>query len=152
MTAAPDTVTEAEPPPQPVPDPDSLGYWEAMTQGQLSIRRCQDCGHWCHPPLERCRLCGGPTDYQPVSGEGTLYSFITIHQPAVPGYRDTVPYLVGLIDLVEQPGLRIAARLEEATADDLRAGQPMVARLVPHPGGDFWVPRFHPVAGEAVPR
>jgi hypothetical protein len=135
-----------EPPPQPVPDPDSAGFWEATSRGELAIRRCEQCRLWCHLPLERCRRCGAPTRYEPVSGEGALYSFIVVHQPAVPGYRDHPPYVIGAVDLAEQPGLRLVTRLEDAVPDELWAGQPMRARIVDHPGDGYRIPVFAPVA------
>jgi len=45
----------AMPPPQPSPDVDTAPFWAATAAGQLAICRCQDCGLWLQPPLERCR-------------------------------------------------------------------------------------------------
>jgi uncharacterized OB-fold protein len=132
-------------PPQPQPDPDSQGFWDATARGELAIRRCQVCGRWCHLPLERCRRCGGETAWERVSGEGRLYSFIVIHQPAVPGFGDQLPYVVGNVELVEQEGLRLTTRLLDADPDRLWAGQPMRVQIVPHPGGAYCVPVFRPV-------
>jgi uncharacterized protein len=138
----------ADPPPQPIPDPDSAGFWQATAAGRLELRRCQRCGFWCHPPLECCRRCGEPTRWEPVSGEGSLYSFIVVHQPAVPGFAGLLPYVVGLVELDEQTGLRLAARLENADPDRLHAGQRMRVRIVDHPGGQFRIPVFHPVEAD----
>jgi uncharacterized OB-fold protein len=138
------TELDPDPPPQPVPDPDSAGFWEATARGELALRRCQQCRTWCHLPLERCRRCGAPTEYEPVSGKGFLYSFIVVHQPAVPGYRDRLPYVVGLVELAEQPGLRLATRLESVEPADLRVGQQLQVRIVDHPGGTYRIPVFVP--------
>jgi uncharacterized protein len=140
--------TVPDPPPQPVPDPDSAGFWQATAAGRLELRRCQTCGIWCHPPLECCRRCGEPTRWEPVSGEGSLYSFIVVHQPAVPGFTGMLPYVLGLVELDEQPGLRLVTRLEGADADRLQAGQRMRVRIVDHPGGQFRIPVFHPLAAQ----
>jgi uncharacterized OB-fold protein len=144
MTAT-DRPIDVDPPPQPVPDPDSAGFWQATADGRLAIRRCQACGWWSQPPLERCRYCAAVMAYEEVSGEGTLYSFIVVHQPAVPGFGEELPYLIGLVDLAEQEGLRLVARLEDVDADELRVGLPVRARIVAHPGGGFHVPLFSPV-------
>ena len=137
--------TAPDPPPQPVPDADSRGHWEATAEGRLALRRCQECGWWAHPPLERCRRCAGLTAYEAVGGEGTLHSFTVIHRAAVPGFGDQVPYVVGLVDLDEQGGLRLAARIEGVGAGQVHVGQRVRARIVAHPGGEFHVPVFSPV-------
>jgi uncharacterized OB-fold protein len=133
------------PRPQPVPDPDSQGFWEATANGEIAIRRCQECGLWSHLPLERCRECAGATAFETVSGDGTLYSFIVVHQNAVPGFSDDLPYVVGMVDLVEQEGLRLVTKIDDVAPSELEIGQPMRARVVAHPGGDYFVPVFSPV-------
>ena len=46
-------------PPQPVPDADTAPFWAATAAGRLAMCRCQSCGLWLQPPLERCRACAG---------------------------------------------------------------------------------------------
>lgn len=133
-----------EPPPQPLTDPDSEGFWRATAEGRLAICRCDSCGTWMQPALERCRACGGKTAFADVSGKGSLYSFIVVHQPAVPGFRDKVPYLLGLVELPEQVGLRLATRLVDVDASELADGFALRVEIVDHPGGDYRIPVFRP--------
>jgi uncharacterized OB-fold protein len=139
-----DMATAEEFPPQPLPDPDSQGFWQATADGRLALCRCQECHLWLQPPLERCRACGGATAFEPVSGRGRLYSFIVVHQPAVPGYRDKLPYIVGLVELAEQSGLRLPGRIEGVEASKLADGSPLRVEIVDHPGGPYRVPIFRP--------
>ena len=67
-------------PPQPAPDPDTQGFWDATAAGTLALCRCVACRTWLQPPLERCRACAGSTRFETVSGRGTLYSFIVTRQ------------------------------------------------------------------------
>jgi uncharacterized OB-fold protein len=97
-------------PPVPVPDADSAGWWEALAGGTLAICRCRGCRRWLHPPLEACRHCGAPTALEPVSGRGTIFSFIVVRHQAVPGH--TPPYVVAIVDLDEQRGLRLTGRVD----------------------------------------
>ena len=129
-------------PPQPAPDIDTQGFWEATAAGRLAICRCRACGLWLQPPLERCRRCAGETSFEEVSGMGELYSFIVVHHPAVPGYLDELPYVIGLIELAEQSGLRLPARVVGADPGDLRVGQAMEAEVVDLTGGDYRVAAF----------
>jgi uncharacterized OB-fold protein len=136
----------ALPPPQPLPDIDTEPFWRATAEGHLNMCRCQSCGQWQQPPLERCRRCDGPTAFEPVAGAGTIYTFIVQRQPAVVGYFDQVPYTVALVDLDEQPGLRLPGRVVDIDPDDVRIGMRVAARIEPLPGGEFHVPVWVPDA------
>jgi uncharacterized OB-fold protein len=95
------------------------------------------------PPLERCRHCGGPVAFEPVAGTGTVHSFIVVRYPAVPGYADALPYVVALVDLDEQAGLRLSARIVDVDPAEVAIGQRVRAEIVDHPGGGYRVPVFH---------
>jgi len=136
------------PPPQPLPDRDTAPFWQATADGALAMCRCQQCAYWHQPPLERCRKCSGLTGFEPVSGLGTIYTFIVQRQPAVVGYIDQVPYTVALIELDEQPGLRLPGRVVGIDPDDVRIGMRVRARIEHLPGGRFHVPVWLPELGD----
>lgn len=132
------------PPPQPSPDSDTEGFWSATSDGHLELARCVECGHWHHPPIERCRRCAAATRFAAVSGRGTVYSFVIQRQPAVVGHFTNVPYVVAVIELSEQPGLRLTGRVVGVDPDDPLVvdrliGSPVTAELEPLPGGDYTV-------------
>jgi uncharacterized OB-fold protein len=133
-----------EVPPQPVPDEDSAGFWRALEEGHLAVCRCEQCRRWLQPPLERCPACCGTTSYEPVSGAGEVYSFIVVRQPAIPGYRDQLPYTVALVELDEQPGLRLPGRLVGVDPPDVKVGQRVTAEIEHLPGGSLNVAVFRP--------
>jgi uncharacterized OB-fold protein len=132
------------PPPQPSPDADTAAFWQATAEGRLAVCRCQDCGHWHMPPLERCRRCAGITAFEPVAGTGTIETFVVQRQPAVVGYFDQVPYTLALVDLDEQPALRIPGRVLGIEPDDVEIGMRVALELRPLPGGEFVVAVWHP--------
>ena len=137
-------MADASLPPQPKPDFDSEGFWQSTSAGELSMCRCQQCRLWLQPPLEQCRLCGGETSFESVSGRGTIYSFIVVRHGAVPGFLENLPYVVAIIELEEQAGLRLPTRLLDVDPDSVQIGQPVEAELVDLPGGDFRVACFRP--------
>lgn len=137
MTAAPF-------PPQPAPDVDSAGFWEAAADGRLALCRCQECGLWLQPPLERCRHCEGATEFEAVAGTGTVYSFIVQRQPSVVGYQDEIPYVVALVDIDDAPGVRLPARLVGVEPEDVTVGMTVAVEFVDLPGGDYRIPAFRP--------
>jgi uncharacterized OB-fold protein len=133
-----------EVPPQPVPDDDSLGFWRAMERGQLEVCRCQQCRRWLHPPLERCPRCWSETAFEQVAGTGLVHAFIVVHQPAIPGYRDQLPYTVALVELDEQSGLRLPGRVVGIDPAGVTVGLRVAAEIVDLPGGDYKVAVFRP--------
>jgi uncharacterized protein len=133
------------PPPQPAPDFDTEPFWQSAADGRLMMCRCQKCGNWHQPPLERCRRCAAPTEFEPISGNGTVYTFIVQRQPAVVGYFDQVPYVVALVDLDEQPGVRLPGRLVDIDPDEVAIGMRVTAHIVDLPGGNFRIPVFRPM-------
>jgi uncharacterized OB-fold protein len=131
-------------PPVPVVDPTSEGFWAALAEGAFRCCRCKDCRTWLQPPLERCRRCGGPTGWEPVSGDGTVFSYIVVRHQTIPGHPP--PYVVALVELAEQPGLRFTGILEVDPAS-VTIGQPVRAVIAPIDGTGVAALRF-----EAAPR
>ncbi|EKF21146.1 hypothetical protein C731_4849 [Mycolicibacterium hassiacum DSM 44199] len=99
--------------------------------------RCDDTGRWIHPPLERSRFTGGPVHFEEVSGNGSIFSFIVVRQALVPGR--TPPYVIGLVELDEQPGLRINAVIDADPAA-VRIGARVRLRIAEL--GGFRIPEF----------
>lgn len=126
-------------PPIPVPDSDSRPFWDALKDGKLMLCRCDDTGKWIHPPLERSRFTGGPVHFEQVSGNGTIFSYIVVRQPLIPGRNP--PYVIGVVELAEQPGLRISA-IVAADPAAIRIGQPVRMRIADLGETGYRVPEF----------
>ncbi len=139
--ALPGAAAGADIPPQPLPDPDSTGFWAATERGELALCRCQDCGTWLHPPLERCRRCGGPTGFETISGTGRVHSFIVGHRASVPG-QGPGPHVTVLVELDGVAGVRLTGLLVDVDPGDVRIDDPVRARIVDVPGGGFRAPQF----------
>ena len=134
-------------PPQPLPDPDTAGFWSATADGEVRLCRCTSCRTWLQPPLERCRRCAGAVAWEPIAGTGTVYSFIVVRHQAVPGFA--IPYVVALVELDDQAGLRLPTRLVDIEPDDVRIGMRVRAEVIDHPGGEYGVPVFRPVGEDS---
>nr|WP_198287079.1 OB-fold domain-containing protein [Frankia sp. QA3] len=98
-----------------------------VTDARLAVVRCTRCRTWQHPPTETCRHCAGPVAFEPVSGRGTIYSFIVVRQATVPGHQ--VPYAVALVELAEQADIRITG-VVRVPLDEIRVGLPVKADVV----------------------
>jgi uncharacterized OB-fold protein len=125
--------------PIPVPDPDSEPFWEGLKNGKLMLCRCDDTGRWIHPPLERSRYTGGSVHFEEVSGDGMIFSYIVVRQALVPGRMP--PYIVAMVELAEQPGLRLNAIIA-ADPVEVRIGQAVRMRIVDLGDSGYRVPEF----------
>jgi uncharacterized OB-fold protein len=111
--------------PVPLPDERSQGFWEAAARHVLAIQRCSNCGWLSYPPDVVCANCLLPERdfrWEPVSGRGTLRTWTVVRTAFLPGFSAYVPYVVAAAELVEQPGLRVTARLLDGPEARLRYG------------------------------
>jgi len=117
-------------------------FWTGGASGQLLILRCDGCGLWVNPPESSCPSCGGTLSPQPTTGRGKVFSFTINHQPYNPAVP--VPYVVALVELGEQEGLRVLTNLIDIEPTEVEIGMPVEVRFEDH--GEIFVPVFAPVA------
>ena len=119
----------------------NVHFWTGGAHGELRILRCTACRHWIHPPAPICPACLA-RDVAPeaVSGRARVATFTVNHQPWVPGFDP--PYLVAIVELVEQPGLRLTTNLVNCALDAARIDMPV--RVVFEQRDDVWIPLFQP--------
>jgi uncharacterized OB-fold protein len=136
---------------RPIPRPDAVtqGFWEAAARGTLAIQRCADCGAFQHPPRPLCRACRSErVAFQPVSGEGRLWSWTVTHRSVLRGLEAALPYTCLIVELKEQAGLLVVSDLigREQLQGRLKLGMRMRAVFPPPIGEDFVLPQFEPDA------
>lgn len=85
-------------------DPFARPFWEHAKREELTIQRCDACGHRHFPPGALCPACLSDRQSQEVvSGKGTLLAWVRFHQVYWEGFRDEVPYDTCLVELDEGP-------------------------------------------------
>ena len=93
----------------PEPDVFTRPYWEAAAEGRLLLRRCADCGRAHHYPREFCPSCWSEdVDWEQASGEAVLYTWSVVHANDLPPFRERLPYVAAVVDLVEGPRMMTA--------------------------------------------
>ena len=120
-------------------------FWQGGEHGELRFWRCQECAHYIHPPQPVCPMCHSKSlAVEPVSGRATLATYTVNHQAWMPGPE--LPYVVGIIEIVEQPSVRLTTNIVGCAIDDVRIGMPVRAVFEHHadPDGDVWIPLFEP--------
>jgi uncharacterized OB-fold protein len=60
-----------------------------------------------------------------VSGRGVVNTFTIPLQPYDPYYAGQVPYVLAVVELVEQKHLKIVTNIVEIDPDDVRIGMPV---------------------------
>jgi uncharacterized OB-fold protein len=115
-------------------------FWTAGGTGQLLISRCVSCQRWAHPPTLVCVQCGGHMAPQPVSGRGSVFTFTVNRHPFNPAVP--LPYVIAIVELVEQVGLRITSDLVDCDVENVHIGMPVMVTF--EQAGEAWVPLFRP--------
>ncbi len=107
--------------PLPRPTEDSEPYWEAANKGELRMQRCGDCDHVRFPPALLCSRClSEKSEWVKLSGRGTVYSWIVIHQSQYPAFNDDTPFNVAIVELEEGP--RLHTNIIECPNDKIQIG------------------------------
>ena len=125
-------------------------FWQGGETGELRFHRCGPCGMRVHPPVPVCPACGSHEGApQVVSGRARVVTFTTNYQAWMPGPE--LPYVVAIVEIVEDPRIRLTTNIIGCQPQDVRIGMPVavVFEHHPDPGGDIWIPLFTPVAEEA---
>jgi len=122
-----------------------IPYWAAARQRELRFQRCTDCGQWRFPPGPMCPSCLSlASEWAPASGKAHLVSWVVVHPPVLPAWKERVPFVVVLVECEE--GVRTMGNVLDATADDLRMDMPMQVDFAPSIDGDL-VPQWRVAAG-----
>lgn len=125
----------------PTLDEPTAFFWRSGGDGCLRILACQECSYLIHPPAPYCPRCQGrETAPTVVSGRATLYSYTVNHQ-AWDG--STEPYVIGVVELHEQSGLRLTTNIVDVAPDDVRIGMPLEVVFESH--DQVHLPLFRPV-------
>jgi uncharacterized OB-fold protein len=116
-------------------------FWTSGNDGRLRFLRCDQCGFFVHPPSPICPQClSKQLTATAVSGRARVATFTVNHQPWIPGYDP--PYVVAIIEIDEQPPVRLMTNIVNCAPDDVWIGMPVQVTFEHH--GDVWLPLFEP--------
>jgi uncharacterized OB-fold protein len=116
----------------PIPDtthPDFAPFWQGCLEHRLLVPAC-GAGHLNWPPRPVCQVCHdciGP--WVEVNGRGRLYSWTVVHRTRAQPFSAQVPYIVGVIELMNTTVLRILGRCD-IDLDTVRIGLELVVDFV----------------------
>lgn len=131
--------------PIPTRTPELEPFFAAAQRRQLVVQRCRQCGTHRFPAREICSEClSNASEWVPVSGKGTVFSFNVMHQVYHPGFADEVPYAVVVIKLDE--GAKILSNIVGIRPDQIRIGMP-VEVVFEQISDEITLPKFKPGLG-----
>ncbi|MDY0748134.1 Zn-ribbon domain-containing OB-fold protein [Paucibacter sp. R3-3] len=126
----------------PALTPDTAPFWQGGAQGLLNIHRCAACARWFHPPTPICPHCRSfDVAPQAVSGRGKVLTFTINERAWTPELQ--APYVVAIIELAEQAGLRLTSNIVRCAPQQIRIDMPV--RVVFEQQEDVWIPLFTPL-------
>jgi len=99
----------------PEPDEDSAPFFEWCARGELRIQRCAACGIRRMPPRPTCPACRSlGSEWEQMSGRGRVWSVAIPHPPLLPAYAEQAPYNVVVIELEDDPSIRLVGNVVSA--------------------------------------
>ncbi|MDE0886988.1 MAG: OB-fold domain-containing protein [Myxococcota bacterium] len=105
---------------------DNAWWWDCVEKDELAIQRCSRCQALRHPPRPMCGECqASDWDFVFSTGQGTIYSFVVIRHPEVPGY--TYPLVVAVVELEE--GTRFVGNVLDIDPEEVEIGMPVQASI-----------------------
>jgi len=124
-------------------------FWRGGAAGELRFLHCAACDRFVHPPAPRCPRClGASLAVRASSGRARLHTFSVNHQPWIPGFDP--PYVVAIVELAEQPDLRLTTNLVGCAPGNARIGMPLRVVFEARDDGIF-LPLFEPAGEGAAP-
>ena len=137
--------------PLPAPDEDSKPFWEGCRRGELLMQRCAACRLFRFYPRPACPSCHSfESEWVRMSGRGAIYSWIVVHEPVMPAFKGELPMPVVLVELEEDPGLRLVGNVRDCAPADLRIGLP-VEVVFEKIADDVTLPQWRPVGSPPKP-
>lgn len=132
----------ADPRPLPAADDVSRFFWDSAADHRLVLQRCRSCAKLQYPPEVCCVHCQGEEfDLAEAGGRGVIYSYAVVERPLHAGFVDTLPYVVVIVELDDQPGLRILTNLVDLPPGTaLSCGMPV--QVVFEDRGGVTLPQF----------
>jgi uncharacterized protein len=133
----------------PAPDEDSDPFWDGCAAGELRMQACASCGRLRFPPRPMCPWCRSfEFEWNALSGHGRIWSFAIPHPPLLSAYSEVAPYNVVVVELDEDPSLRMVGNLVEGPNSPLNAIDPSTVTI----GEPVEVVFDDAVEGIALPR
>jgi uncharacterized OB-fold protein len=111
-------------------DPAARPFWDGTARGELLIQTCADCGVLRMPPRPMCPACRSiGVRWTKASGRGRVWSYVVAHPPLLPAYAEHAPYPVIVVELEEDPTLRLVGNFVASADAPINSVDPATIRI-----------------------
>jgi uncharacterized OB-fold protein len=123
----------------PALNADNTPFWQGGANGHLLMHHCNHCAQFFHPPAPICPRCTSfAVSPKAVSGRGKVVSYTINYQAWRPDMKE--PYVVAIVELTEQAGLRFVSNIVGMPPDEVRIDMPV--KVCFEQQEDIWLPLF----------
>jgi len=111
-------------------DPLDAPYWDAARRGELVVQTCRACGQRRFPPRPMCPMCQSVEHaWKSLSGKGRIWSFVFPHPPLLPAFAPVAPYNVIIVELAEDPSIRMVGNLVTSADGPINQVDPATIKI-----------------------
>ena len=135
----------------PIPDEDTLIFWEGCRRQRLLIQQCEVCQRFRFPPSPLCPYClSSLATWHQDPGRGEVLTFCVYYaELAGPAWREDLPYIVAVIQLWHST-VKVLSNLVHIAPARVRIGLPV--RVVFETVSDrITLPKFAPLPQTICP-
>ncbi|MFP6625588.1 MAG: Zn-ribbon domain-containing OB-fold protein [Deltaproteobacteria bacterium] len=111
-------------------DPQDKPFWEATRRGELVVQACSSCARLRFPPRPMCPWCQSVAyEWRALSGKGRIWSFAVSHPPLLPVFAERAPYPVIVVEVDEDPTIRMVGNLVAEASSDINEIDPATINI-----------------------
>jgi hypothetical protein len=131
----------------PVPEEVDQGFWDACNEERLVIQNCTACNRLQQPPEAACYQCGSKDhlEWKEMSGRGRIYTYAVMYDTPVPLLYDDQPFNVAVIELEDDPVIKLLSHLPGTPLDEVPIGATVQVEFETTQGTGQKVPEFRVV-------
>ena len=105
-------------------------FWEGCQQHRLVFPHCPTCQTWQWYPTYQCKTCYSDFEWKEVSGEGKLFSWTVARKAFFPEFKERIPLIIAVVDMVDAPGVRLVSNIIHANPEDLQLDMELKVRFI----------------------
>ena len=126
-------------------NPETKPFWDGCKEGKLIVQQCDVCHKFQTYYRAFCCHCWSTklTDVTSI-GTGTVWGTTVTYRNSTPGWEDTVPYVMSIIELTEGP--KVVTNVINCDPESVYVGMPVTVTFV-DVTEDITLPYFEPAAG-----
>jgi uncharacterized OB-fold protein len=133
-----------------VDHPEAAPFWAGCRDGELRIQACAACGARRMPPRPMCPACRSfDVRWDVMAGDATVWSVVIPHPPLLPAYGDQAPYNVVVVELADDPTIRLVGNVVTEAGAPLNSVDPhtvevgqRVRVVFSQVADDVWLPQW----------